>query len=117
MRSMFVTACLVWPLILLAAAGCGSSLPPKADPEQARSALQTALNSWQKGEARETLTSLAPPIHFTDLDQRAGKRLTAFKLEGQPEFHGQSARLAAVLSLKDRDGSTREKKTAYLIDI
>jgi hypothetical protein len=114
MRSMVLTAGL---LCLLATAGCGNSLPPKADPEQARAALQTALDSWQKGEDREALTGRSPPIHFTDLDRRAGKALARFQLEGQAAFHGQSAVLTAVLSLKNQDGSTREKKTAYQIDI
>jgi hypothetical protein len=103
-------------LALLLGLGCGSSLPPLTDPGQARATLQTALDAWQKGTPLEELKRQEPPVYFTDLDCREGKRLVAYKLAEGHERHGQGVRLTVALKLAGKDGALAEKKTTYLVD-
>jgi hypothetical protein len=42
--------------------------------------------------------------------------LLDYKLEDGHTFYGQTVRIPVVLSLKRGDGSTKEKKAAYLVD-
>lgn len=108
-----------WGLILLlpACAGCGgASLPPLADADQARAMLRIALDTWQKGESVEALGQRSPPVYFNDPRPQAGVQLVAYKMDDTHGFHGQSVRQPVVLSLKAKDGTTRDRKTAYLID-
>jgi hypothetical protein len=78
--------------------------------------LRTALDAWQQGENVASLTGGQPPIYFTDLNCRAGKKLVAYKLGEDHTFHGPSVVLSAVLTLQDRTGGTQEKKSAYQIE-
>src|SRR5215510_9105561 len=116
MRSQLFGACGPCLLAVLLALGCGSSLPPQTDPTQARTAVQTALNAWQKGTPLEELTRLAPPVYFTDLDCRQGKRLVSYKMADGHETHGQGVRVTVALKLAEKDGAAVEKKTIYLVD-
>lgn len=100
----------------LPVAGCNRTrLPPAADPEQARAALQEALAAWQRGESSESLAARRPPLYFND-PKCDTARLLGFTLEDGHTTHGQSVRLSAVLSLQLKDGARKEKKVAYLID-
>lgn len=98
-------------------AGCSRSLPEKADPDKARAWLQTALDAWKNGDPPENLAKGSPAIFFNDPRYKAGQKLTAYQLEEAHDFHGQSARINATLTLQAKDGAATEKKTAYLIDI
>lgn len=103
-------------LCFLAFLGCGgSSLPPEADPDQARAALETALATWQKGDSTQALAKGGSPIYFNDPKCR-GMKLLSYKIEEGNAFHGQSVRIVSFLSLKSKDGNTKEKKFAYLVD-
>lgn len=116
MSAMASRARLAGGLALLLAAGCGNSLPPQADPDQARAALRAALDAWQKGESAESLARGVPPVYFNDPKCGAGVQLLGYKLDDGHGFHGQSVRLPVVLSLKQKDGTTKDRKTAYLVD-
>ena len=66
---MVASACrrsLRWLVSLFALAavlGCGGgTLPERANPERARQALRTALDTWQKGESTEALANGSPPL-------------------------------------------------------
>src|SRR5262245_44502976 len=102
--------------LLAALLGCsGGSLPDRADPEQAKQALQTALETWKKGESVETLTQRRPAILFNDPKAASGMRLASFEIEGAHDFFGQSVRFSvkATVELKD---ARKERKFTYLID-
>lgn len=103
--------------VALVATGCGrSSLPPQADPDEARGALRAALASWQSGAPADALAKGTPPVFFNDPRCRAGARLLGYTIDESHAVHGRSVRIAAVVSLKHPDGSTRDRKTNYLID-
>jgi hypothetical protein len=97
--------------------GCRGSLPAQADPDQARAALTSALDAWQKGQEIEKLAERDPPIHFNDPKCRGGTRLVSYRLEDGAEHHGQAARITAVLTFDQKDGAAKERKITYLVDI
>jgi len=99
------------------AAGCGrNSLPPAADPDQARAALRAALDAWQAGRPADAPAGDGPAVYLNDPRCRAGAKLLGYTVEDGHAVHGQSVRIATVLSLKLPDGTTRDRKTNYLID-
>jgi hypothetical protein len=103
------------PLLAVLVVGCGGgSLPPQADPDEARRTLTAALDAWKGGETAEALTARQPPIYFNDL--KPEHRLLSYAIADGHEMYGQSVRLSVTLSLKLPDGSTKERKVTYLID-
>jgi hypothetical protein len=105
-----------WLAFAAVAAGCTGTLPPQASPDEARAALVTALDAWKNGESAEALAGRQPPLYFNEPNCRAGVRLLGYTLSEGHESYGQSVRIAVVLSLKQADGSVRERKASYLID-
>lgn len=103
-------------LCLAAAAGCGSNLPPAADPDQARTALKTALEAWQKGDKAETLLVQSPAIQCTDEDWNKGWSLKSYKLAAKDEPFGLQRRIVAQLSLRSPEGKNMDKDVHYEID-
>jgi hypothetical protein len=104
-------------LHLAVLAGCHSgSLPPQASPERARTALTRALDAWQKGESLDALAQRDPAVYFNDPKCRSDVQLLTYKMGDAHEFYGQSVRIPVVLSFKLPNGTTKERKTTYLID-
>lgn len=58
-----------------------------------------------------------PPIFFTDMAWKRGRRLVDFKISEPAEMSGQSVVCSAELSLQDESGSPQKKNARYLIDI
>jgi hypothetical protein len=106
--SLWMTACL-WAL---AAIGCSPRLPPATDPDEARAALATALDTWKRGEAPETLQQREPPIQFADLHWEKGARLLKYEI-ANAEQRGLAMRVTVKLSLQHKDGQKREATTVY----
>jgi hypothetical protein len=101
-------------LLLAMLAGCGGSGATPADADTARSALQTALEAW-KNDSLERLARAAQPIIFNDHDVRAGRMLLDYKIHSDDRF-GNAVRCPVVLSLRDKQGRTFEKRISYLVD-
>jgi hypothetical protein len=103
-------------LVLGAAlAGCGQSLPPAADADQARAALRVALDAWQQGGKAQTLLERSPPIRVVDDDWDKGWSLKSYKIAKDKQL-GQQRRVSAHLSLRGTDGKTMDKNVNYDID-
>ncbi len=99
-------------LIVIACAGCTSRLPPPTDPDEARSALQAALDTWKRGEAPDTLKERRPPIQFTDLQWEKGAKLVDYAIAAA-EPRGLAMRITVKLSLEAKGGQRREATTVY----
>jgi hypothetical protein len=97
---------------VLACAGCTPSLPPPTDPKEARAALTTALDTWQRGDAPQTLQERTPPIQFSDLHWDKGARLLKYEIASE-ERRGLAMRVTVKLSLESKDGNQREATTVY----
>lgn len=97
--------------------GCGSgSLPPQANPDDARAALTIALEAWKKGETSESLASREKPIYFNEIRDRPDVRLLQFTIGQEHGFYGQSVRLFVTASFEHSDGTVEEQKMKFLID-
>ncbi len=92
----------------------GCSRGPTQNLAAARTALQTALDSWKNGEAAEALQSRNPAIAFTDDDYRAGHKLVSYEIaevRSAPEV----VHCSASLSVQDRRGRTHSRKVVYAV--
>lgn len=76
-RRFFVLALLVVAGTL--SGGCGPKLPPVADPERAKQALQTALEAWKNGDTIESLTKQTPAIYFNEEVWQRGQSLLQYE--------------------------------------
>src|SRR5262245_24147522 len=104
-------------VILLAATGCGgSALPPQASPDEARSALVRALDTWQKAESIKALAQGQPAVYFNDPRCTPDVKLIAYKILEAHESYGQSVRIEVEMTFQLKDGTTKERKVSYLID-
>lgn len=82
---LFAVAC-VW-IVSAMLCGCGrtnSEFHPRV--ENARDALETALEAWRNGEPHQTITSTEPNIDLFDARRQSGERLSSFEIvEELPE--------------------------------
>ncbi len=105
------------PLLLLfwLLAGCGGLPHTQSDMERAKTALESALQSWKKGVSAAKMKTLAEPLDFSDDDQRNGFRLLDFQIEGTGFTDREDIRFTTKLSLQDRRGKKVERTATYLI--
>lgn len=101
--------------LFLGVVGCGQPLPSTADPARARTALQSALDAWQKGEPEQSLQALLPPIHFNDPEWRGGKKLVKYQIESE-QTAGQSWRCDVLLTVQAGEGKATPRRASYCID-
>jgi hypothetical protein len=104
-------------MLLAFLSGCGGQrLPPMANPDEARTALASALDAWKKGETRESLTQRTPPIYFNDDKWQPTTLLLDYAILEEHEVYGQSVRLTVRLTFKKADGRKVDRPVPYLID-
>jgi hypothetical protein len=94
--------------------GCnwGGSSPVNA--ARAREYLQTALESWKKGDSSETLKKGSPPIYIIDLEWQSGAKLVDYQLVSDEE---KDAMLYSKvkLTVKDANGKDVQKDVTFMI--
>jgi hypothetical protein len=105
----------ILPLAALLAVGCGKGLQAQADPDQARQALCTVLDAWQRGDAPDSLRTASPAVHAKDLDWSAGYRLARYQVASEGGRAGTDLRYAAMLTLQDGRGRTFLRNAAYTV--
>jgi hypothetical protein len=103
-------------LVGFLAAGCGGpSLQEPAESTQARQALCTVLDAWQRGEQLDSLRVASPAVHVKDPDWPAGFRLTSYQVAGVGDRLGIDLRYRVALTLKAPGGRTIRKNTTYIV--
>jgi hypothetical protein len=116
-----MTARLRLPLLLLLAAlafGCSRRHSfSQADLDRARTALQTALDSWKKGEMPERLRALAEPIEFAEEGPRNGLRLLDFQIVDDRHTDAQTIRFTVKLTVQDRRGRREQREATYAVGL
>jgi hypothetical protein len=106
----------VFGVIVLMSAGCTRKIdnaPVAAD--KARDALQTALESWKKGEKIDTLQSARPPIYVIDTEWQSGVMLKDFKLVSDGEAKDAMLFCPVKLTIRDIDGREVQREVTYMI--
>lgn len=106
---------LVLAAIAIASAGCTrkiSSAPVSAD--KARQILQTALESWKKGDKVDALQGANPPIYVIDTDWQSGVVLKDFKLVNDGEAKDAQLYCPVKLTVKE-GGRDVEREVIYMI--
>jgi hypothetical protein len=109
-------AALVSGVIVLLSAGCTRKInnaPVAAD--KAREALQTALESWKKGDKIDALQSANPPIHVIDVDWQSGAVLKDFKLVSDGEAKDAMLYCPVKLTVRDAGGKEVQYDVTYMI--
>lgn len=102
-------------LALAALIGCADPLPPPAEPDGARQALTTALDTWQSGEPPDALASREPPLRILDRDWSGGSTLIGYKLKGDGHPLGPNVQQTVTLNLKTPRGKALKKTVNYVI--
>ncbi len=104
------------PFAVLLVAGCGDpSLQAPAEPTQAREALRTVLDAWQRGDALDSLRSGSPAVRVNEPDWAAGCRLTRYQIVSNGDRAGIDIRFPVVLTLQQPNGKTLRKNAAYMV--
>jgi hypothetical protein len=102
--------------MLLVGCNGGRFEAPTLDEDLARVTLQSALESWQRGDSQDALQELSPPVTAADPDWMTGLKLLKYEIvdEGQ-EVDG---RLVShvKLTLQDERGGQAEKSVSYLVN-
>lgn len=101
--------------LLLVTAGCGTRLPPAADSAKARAALQSALDSWQKGESAESLQTRSPAIHVNDFSWDNKDRLAKYEVLSE-QSSGQSWKAKVLLTIQYANGAQMQREANYTVD-
>jgi hypothetical protein len=100
---------------LVCLAGCNDAKPVAANPDRARVALVTALETWKKGESHESLKAVTPPIHVSDSEWQGGNNLVEFEL-GAERPAGFGWRCEVQLTVEAKEGGTRKHLAVYRVD-
>ncbi len=100
-----------WAAALVVLCGCGGG-SPSADRQAARAALESALESWRKGEEPGALEQARPSIHVSDWRRATGVKLGRFEI-GDDRAFGTSQRFKVRLWIESAKGKTRFEPAEY----
>lgn len=103
------------PLLTILSIGCARSLPPAADADQARTAVETMLDAWKQGENETSLQARKPAIHVNDPEWRSGARLVKYEIRSNRE-NGISRRCEVLLTTQHGSASPQQREASYTID-
>lgn len=88
---------LVVGLVLLAGCSKGSRVEDFTPPaNNARQALESALNNWQAGNPPGQVPGTKPPVEAVDSKWKAGQKLTGFEVLGEEPAAGNGPRFFKV---------------------
>jgi hypothetical protein len=98
------------------AGGCSAEpkpLGPATTPDAARVALAAAFDAWKQGKTRDDLARQSPPVYLLDDDFARGRKLTDYRVEGDPTPVGTG--LTYVVHLSFADGQPPTRRLAYRV--
>ena len=103
-------------LVMMLSAGCGDSgHAAPVNPDRARDALRTALESWKNGDRLEALQSASPSIVVQDFDWMGGQKLVAYEVTGDGKDDDANLRIPVKLTLKNPKGKEVKKTVSYVV--
>ena len=103
----------------LAAVGCSKGgkvedFTPPAD--NARKALEAALNHWKAGQKPGTVPGTTPAVQAVDAKWEGGQKLTAFEILGEEPASGTGPRVFKVRLTTAQGAPVETKYFVYGID-
>ncbi|MHC5542812.1 hypothetical protein ACYOEI_31695 [Singulisphaera rosea] len=98
-------------------AGCSSSSggAKPVDAVGARQALQTAMESWKKGDPIGLLKEQNPKIVVQDLDWEGGAKLLEYKVLDEGRDEALNLSIPVELKLQTKAGKDAKKKVKYMV--
>lgn len=98
-------------------AGCSSSSggAKPVDAVGARQALQTAMESWKKGDPISLLKEQNPKIVVQDLDWEGGAKLLSYKVLDEGRDEALNLSIPVELTLQNKSGKEAKKKVKYMV--
>ncbi len=101
-------------LLLGLLAGCGTpdEIRPQGDAAAAKAALQSALDAWKAGKPPAE-SQTGPALVWTDEDWKADRKLSDYKLVGEPEQSGGHWRVYADLTLDEKAKKPTPTRVCY----
>jgi len=104
-------------LLVLLLAGCSTGPRRAADvePEKARDALRTALESWKKGDKPAALQQRSPAITVQDMDWESGARLMSYELKDEGTAYDANLYCTVQLTLRPAQGPEVKKEVTYIV--
>ncbi len=100
-------------ILFFAIAGCGENSYSAEEIQRAKDALESALETWKKGEKATALQ--AKSIEFSDPEWRSGSKLTDFKIDRVEGVKGENLRGWTHVSLVTRQGKKLERDFCFEI--
>jgi hypothetical protein len=109
--------CLLGIMAALIASGCSKGFDnAPVDASMARECLQTAMESWKKGDKVDALQSANPPIYVIDMEWKNGNLLKEYEIIGPGD--AKDAHLMCPVKLTvgaSGTGKETKKDVTYII--
>lgn len=103
-------------LLCLLASGCQRGHGFKqAELNRARELLESALESWKKGEMPEKLRARPEPIEFAEEGLKSGLRLLDYQILDCKYTDAEMMRFSVKLTVQDRRGRRQERQATYAV--
>lgn len=98
-------------------AGCtnGPRHAAAVDPEQARTALLTALDAWKLGQTPASLTTASPTITVQDMDWERGCKLRSFEMLTAERHDDSNLRIPVRLVIDEPGKPSSTKQVSYVV--
>lgn len=110
------TRCALTLVFLVSLAGCGGSgSPHPVDADEARSTLQSVLQSWQDGDTPESWSQRSPEVVVQDLEWQSGSKLESFEILGEGNPQDANLHCDVKLNLVTPEGEQVERTVTYLV--
>ncbi len=115
-RNALASRTLTTIVFLLAGSGCKSSSEAnRVDPTLARSALESVLDSWKRGESIDPWQMNDSQVVVQDLDWKAGFKLASFEILDQGDAVDANLFCRVRLSLEDPSSKRFDRMVTYVI--
>lgn len=108
--------CLGLSLCLVAGCGAPEEIRPQGDADAATSALVAALESWKAGNSPAE-SQAGQSVIWTDEDWKAGRKLSAYQLVGEPQQNGGHWRVYAELTLAESGKTSKPTQVCYAVTL
>src|SRR5262245_12926219 len=108
--------CVIVVILVGGGTGCTqANLNAPVDAAKARETLQTALESWKKGDVSTALEKASPPIYIIDPEWQSGTRLTDYKILGDGEEKDAHLFCKVRLTVRTPAGKESKQEVTFIV--